>query len=203
MVIFNEVRLTEDKTSLVVDCSVEALDIYNSMYINTIYVDYYKNVTTAGVPSEKARKIYDRQDDTQNRQSVRRCLNETSISIANFGTDVFEGGLFYVIVNCAGSLPASAATYSCRADNTQDIAIVPDWKMLYQHGMGHVARLAMSASCNCEDGAGLEQFALLWNAIRLAIAACDYKQVEKLWDKFLGISSGNGVASSISCGCRG
>ena len=173
------------------------------MFIDTIYVDYYKNVTSAGVPSPKAMCIYNRQNDTEDRKAVRKCLSEILISENNFGTDTFDGGLFYVIVNCAGQLSPDVMSYPCNADNAQDIALVPDWKMLYQQGMGLVAQLAMSSDCNCKDASGIEQFALMWNAIRLAIAACDYKQVEKLWDKFLGISSGSGSVSSISCGCRG
>ena len=202
MVIFNEIRLSDDKSSLIVDCSVESLDIYEQMYIDTIYVEYYKNVTTVGVPSDKAKKIYDSHNDTETRQSVRRCLNEYSISLNNFGTDTFDGGLFYVIVNCDGNLPASVSTYSCRADNTQDIGVVLDWEMLYQQGMGHVARLAMSSDCNCDGAAELEQFILMWNGLKLAIAACDYDQIANLWDKFLGITSAKGGVSSVSCGCR-
>ena len=201
MVIFNELRITEDKSSLVVDCEVEGIDIYSGMHIDTIYVEYYKNALAIGVPSSKAIKIYDRDDDTEDRKAVRRCLNQTSLSVSDFGTDTFDKGLFYITVSCDGTLSADVVNYPCGTDNTVDIGVVLDWQRVYNQGMVYAAQLALGTRCSCTIPADFEQFVLFWNAFRLALSTCDYTQVAKLWDKFLKITGTGDSAISTGCGC--
>ena len=102
MVIFNELRITEDKTCLIVDCSIEDLEGYRGMYIDSVYVEYYKNVTEDGVPSDKAICLYEKADGDIGMTALRKTLNASSLDKETFGTDTFAGGLFFVTVFCDG-----------------------------------------------------------------------------------------------------
>ena len=201
MVIFNDLRLSDNKKKLYIDCSVEGLDIYDDIYIKSVYLDYYKNTTTPGVPSAKALLVYENTGDDTTVKNLRKCVNETALD-NTFGTLTFEGGLFYVIVTCDGTLPASVSNFACGTDDTVDIGLVLDWKMVYETGMQYVA--AMNAKCAnlCDGNEGFMNFVMLWHSLRLALASCDYTQLSILWEKFNRVYSGDSLGAGAGCGCN-
>lgn len=203
MVIFNDLRITEDKDCLIVDCYIEDIDGYEGMYIDSVKIEYYKNFTDEGCVSDHALTLYE--DDGAEKTSVRCLLNKSTIEAQaeTFGTDTFDGGLFLVTVECDGT-PSNAsvlAQYTCGSDSTVDIGVVVDWQSVYRQGMGYAAKLAYGCDNPCEVPSGFEQFILYWYALQLAISTCDWLQVKKLWDKFLRAFHGGGQAVSVSSGC--
>lgn len=204
MVIFNELRISDDKTSLTIDCAIENLNIYENMYIKNIYLEYYKNASTYGVPSTKAIKVYDKESGTE-LQAVRICIDAAEIQAhPDFGVTTFAGGLFYVIVNCDGTLPADVSLLSCGADSTVDMAVALDWKMVYHTGMQFISKMNSRCFDDCSDMGGYKNFVMLWYALRFAIESCDYTQVEKTWENFLKIYGNyNAPVFSAGCGCNG
>lgn len=204
MVIFNELRISDDKQSLTIDCAVEGLDIYSDMYIKNIYLEYYKNASTYGVPSTKAIKVYDDEDSLESK-AVRICVDAAELALhSDFGTATFDKGLFYVIVNCDGDLPADVSLLSCGMDNTVDVGVALDWKRIYQVGMQYISSLNAKCFDACGDLTGYKSFVLIWYALRFAISSCDYVQVERTWENFLKIYSNNNTPLfSAGCGCQG
>lgn len=201
MVIFNDLRLSDDKKTLVVDCSIEEITIYSDMYIKSVYLDYYKNVTTPGVPSDKALLIYENTEDDETVKNLRKCISEASL-VPAFGTTTFEGGMFYVIITCEGDLPASTSTFYCGADDATDVGLVLDWKMVHETGMQFVAAMNTGCVSVCEDNKDFMSFVLLWNALKLALASCDYTQLATLWDKFKRVYSADSLGAVSGCGCN-
>lgn len=203
MVIFNELSISSDKQSLVIDCSVEGLPVYSDMYIKTVYLEYYKNAETIGVPSSKALTVYDKQDGDDPQQDMRFCVSKEQLP-SDMGVSDFDKGLFFVTVICDGDLPASAALMGCGTDDTVDTAIVLDWHRVYERGMQYISKLTDECFNDCEDIPGFRNFILLWNALRLALATCDYGQIGKAWERFLKIYTNNKATLSTSggCGCR-
>lgn len=197
MVQFDDLRISSDKQKLYVECRVKDYDAYQNMYIKSIKLEYYKKRGPVGVPGASAITMYSNPSDTSIKQ-VRATLNVTSLT-ETFGTDKFEGGLFYVTVECDGTLGASAAQLPCGEDSTIDIGLVLDWEKLYAQGMAGIN--SMLRGCNpCEVPGNFEHFLLVWNGLKLAMDACDYDLVDKLWGK---LSFGAGDAVTISgCGCR-
>lgn len=201
MVIFNELRLSEDKSEILVDCFMENLSVYDKMYIDTIYVEYYKNARTDGELSDKAIQIYSNEDKDMEVKAVRAKLSIDKSVIETFGITTFENGLFYVVVQCDGTPGTELFTLPCGYDDTKDVGVVLDWKRMYEIGMQYVAE--MNRGCNpCGDWSGFDDFILIWNSLKVAIAACDFKMVEKLWNKFLRHISSNSDTIAVSCGCR-
>lgn len=198
MVKFDELRISENGSALTVECRVENYDVYKDMYIDSIYLEYYKNRGTIGSPSDKAIRIFEnRNTDKNSVKAVRKTITVDALP-GNFGADTFAGGLFYVYVNCDGNLPASVSTMYCGFDVPLDIAVVPDWKMLYEKIMPMVAQYASGCS-PCEDITGFGHFILMWYAFKFAVDTCDWVSVDRLWDEFIG--DADGPVSRGGCGC--
>ena len=206
MVIFNELRITEDKECLIVDCSIEDIDGYDGMYIDSVTVEYYKNVTEDGSASDHAITMYEKTDGAVGITSYRGTLKASSLDKETFGTDTLAGGLFFITVSCDGTPenPEILASYSCGADNTIDVGVAIDWHSVYSLGIGYAAKLAYNCEDPCDIPDGFENFILYWYALQLAISTCDWFQVRKLWDKFMRALAGNGtvVSSGGGCGCN-
>lgn len=198
MIRFDELRITDDKNMIVIECHVEDYDIYDEMYIKSIYLEYYKNRVSAGTPSDKAVEMYYDEDGSAAKRAIRVTLPIATLP-ADIGTDTFDRGLFYVYVNCDGNLSPSVATMQCGYDNTLDIGVILDWQFLYFKGMNYVANFA--AYCNpCSDSTDFENYILLWNAIKFAVDTCDWVQLERLWPAIVDSTSDFSIGG---CGCNG
>lgn len=203
MVLFNELRIADDKQSLLVECYIEGLGIYSGMYIKEIYVDYYKNALTSGVPSDKAIQIYDNTNTDTSVNAVRACLLASNSDVeTNFGITDFDSGMFYVYVYCDGTLPASVSTLPCGFDDASDIGVIVDWKKMYEIGMQFVSTLSGVCYDPCKNPLGFDNFVLVWNALRLAISTCDYSLAEKIWEKFIRYYNPSTMAGGAGCGCN-
>lgn len=204
MVTFNELRIAQDRKCLVVDCQVEDVDIYKDMYIKSVYLEYYKNANAASMPSSKAVCIYENRTDDTSVRAIRVSVPESSLSGFDMGVSTFANGLFYVIVNCDGTLPSNIVNYPCGYDETTKIGAVLDWYAFYSKGMSYLTSLF--GACNpCPDYTDFEHFAVLWEALKMAISVCDWNLVAELWDKLLltpGGAAGSVYASRSGCGCR-
>lgn len=190
MVTFNDLRISEDGQTLVVDCSVDT-SAYPAAYITSIVLDYYKNVSTFGTPSSKAYTVYERTATTKTTARFEINIGTVVKKITNFGTNSFSNGIFHIIVKCKDN-----TTY------TTEVGIALDWYLLYTLGMTMVNEHVTRNDGICSDHAHWEQFVLLWFALKLAIETGSYLQVESLWDEFLGVHLGMASGSSVPCGCK-
>ena len=219
MVIFNDLRITEDRKYLIVDCQIEDADGFDGLYIDKIDLMYYtkvKDFSMIGINvDDYAYRMYekDEDDETEKHRNIRVQVSMYDIKSGpnkqpNFGTNTFENGLFYVAVTCAGTPtnPLILEGYGCGADRLTDIGVVLDWYSVYENGMAFASKLAFSCGNTCDDPSGYEQFILHWYGLQLAIATCDWIQVSRLWPKFLRMfarETGNASVSGGGCGCRG
>lgn len=208
MVVFNELRLSDDKKKLIVDCFIENLNIYTNMYIKEIAVDYYKNVETGGDPSENAITIYSNTGDDTSVKAASVCLNMDNQSQKNevaekFGISNLKGGVYYVFVMCDGTPEPAVATLPCGYDEDTEVGIVPDWELLYEIGLKYIINMAGSCIDKCVDNSPFMHFILMWNSLKMALSACEYNVVEKVWDMIL--RTYRRVGSTLvenSCGCN-
>lgn len=198
MVKFDELRISDNGENLIIECHIENYDVYSEMYINTIYLEYYKNRGTVGVPSEKALLVFENQNATPSDVRAVRVRVPLTDLPSDMGVTSFEGGLFYVYVECEGDLPAEVAAMHCSFDNTLEVGIVVDWKALYGQIMPRVAKLALD--CNaCDVPTDFEHLILLWNAFKFAVDSCDWVQVDRLWAELMDTETSGHSASG--CGC--
>jgi hypothetical protein len=200
MVKFDELRISEDGRFLTVECHVENYDMYREMYIESIYLEYYKNRGAAGL-SDKALLLFENHNTTPSDvRGVRKCISVDDLP-SWFDCGGFEGGLFYVYVTCNGNpTPAHLAEMerNCTFDNAKDIGVIVDWKMLYRMIMPLVAQYASSCT-PCEDITGFGHMILMWYAFKYAVETCDWTTVDRLWGEFAGDTVG--TVSRGGCGC--
>jgi hypothetical protein len=202
MVRFNELRITEDRSCLIVDVEMEQIGLFSDMYIESIYLDYYKLVDSAGMPTSKAYLLWQNEDSNQRTKGVRTSLKAYDLDKTEFDIDTFEDGLFYVTVICGGE-PGDMSKLPCGTDTDRETQAVIDWKGFYQHGMNYIASMFSGCSDKCTIPAGFEEFVLLWNALKTAMAVCDWPMVTKLWNRIIR-ARGNARQSVFvdnACGC--
>lgn len=200
MITFNELRISDDKQTMYVECAIEAASIYANCYIENIYIDYYKNVSTYGVPSEKAINVYSDEGGEKSESVVRKCVTPS-----DFGEDwpeSFDKGIFYVIVDCSGTIDSSVSTLSCGYDVMRDTGIVIDWKKLYDAGMQFVSKYVNGNGNDCAPKDGFDNFIILWNSLKLSIDAMDYPMMEKTWDRIMRLYDTKNTFVSYDCNCR-
>ena len=200
MVRFDNLRIADDYRSLLVQCHIDDYDVYDNMYIKTVYLEYYKNRGTIGVPSDKAILLYNNSNNDTSVKSVTANLSVAALDAAEIGVSSFDDELFYVYVTCDGTLDPSVSTMDCDMDNTLDVGVVLDWQDVYRMGMKYIAGFADNCF-DCEGTADFEQFILLWNALKLAADVCDWVTLERIWPKLMASYTGN--YSLSGCGCRG
>ncbi len=196
MVIFDDLRITDSGQKLLIDCHIENVDEYSGMYIDTIYLEYYKNVQSLEELSGKEYTVYAKLPAGDALKTARFAVDFADVieAVPDFGADSFAGGLFNILVCCEGTADGVEATAT-------DIGIALDWDLLYNYGMNYVSALTAMHGSPCNDTAELEQFILLWFALRIALDAMDYTQTVYVWDKFLHNYNGMSVAS-VPCNCR-
>ena len=208
MVIFNELRIKEDGACLIVDCEIENVDVYAGMYIDSIYIDYYKNTSSVSMPSGKAFLLWENKTSDTSIRNRRVSMPVSDLARTQFGISRFDDGLFYVIVNCGGTPSSDIRYYPCGADDPKRIGVVLDWRAFYQRGMSYVNSIVGACGSRnfCDSPDGFEDFIILWNALKLAISTCDWMLVKDLWEKFLKApySASGGSVTPVrpsGCGC--
>lgn len=205
MITFNELRIADDRKCLIIDFEVERVDVFKDMYVETVYLEYYKNANPTGVPGEKAVVVWENTNDDKSIKAKRLYYRLKQTDAATMGVQTFDNGLFYVIVKCAGTPGYQIFNMPCGADNCFRIGAILDWKAFYTRGMQYVNSLFNG--CNpCPDLTGFEHFAVLWNALKMAISTCDWNLVSDLWNKFLLAPADVSITGSITpkssgCGC--
>ena len=204
MVIFNELRITEDAKCMVIDFEIEGVDVYKPMYIQSVYLEYYKNANAVSMPSEKAYRLYDNENSDPKVRAMRLNVPVDALRDTNFGTTTFVNGLFYVVVMCGGEPESIVGYMPCTYDDVRRVGAVLDWKAFYDRGMAYINSLFDPCS-SCPEYTAFEHFAVLWNALKMAISTCDWNMVSELWDKFL-LTPEDGAADAIvtrsGCGCK-
>ena len=68
MVVFQELRISPDGSTLFVDANIASGDYYKNLYIDSIYIDTEETFTPNGNPSSKAKKVY---TNVSNNNSIR------------------------------------------------------------------------------------------------------------------------------------
>ena len=208
MVTFNELRISDERDCLIIDVEVEQVDVFKNMYLDSIYLEYYKNATPTGMPSEKAVVVWQNEkNDKTTTKAVRQYYRMDDTASSKMGVTSFDNGLFYGIVNLGGDPGGQVGYMPCGTDEPRRLGAILDWKAFYDRGMQYVNSL-FNGCTPCPDLTGFEHFAVLWNALKMALSTCDWPMVSDLWDKFLlapadvSINGGVTAKASSGCGCR-
>lgn len=207
MVIFNELKFSDDVKDLSINVSIETASQSN-YYIHAIYLEYYKNRNVSKAPSGKALVVYENPaidpqtheptgDPDTTVKSWEGTVNESALNMETNGVTQFKDGLFYVIVVCQN------VDYTHHEDDlVADVDAVLDWNAVYARGMAIVNNALVGCnSGKCAISDNLEQAILCWHSIELSMAANDADALDRLWSRFVQFSPMTGTVGSSTCNC--
>lgn len=186
MVKFNELQFSDDLKTLTIDCELEdtGTDEENEgFFISAVYLEYYKNRNVTGAPSDKKYTAYSYTSGTR-LTSIELEIESSDLDYDTMGVAKFDEGLFYVIVSCKKYLTDPEDEEEIEVVN--EFGAVLDWNCVYNIGMKAIAAYENSRDRSCNVPADLEQFAITWHSLDLAIEAQDLDMLDMLWSRFVG-----------------
>lgn len=213
MIIINELRITPDGKNLIVEATIENLDYYKKVYIDSIVIDTQDTFSSNGPSSEPVFTISfkhpnsgDSEEDIpsqevncgcgsiasrkQEGKNVRLVLDAKDLSRTTLDND-----LFFVYIIATG-VPDSSTP--CGMDNSIVMGIAYNSRPFYNLGMGYVRELAN----HCSMPKNFIDYILRFKAFELSLRTGNYTLAIDYWKKFF-----KGKTISISkpkgCGCYG
>lgn len=216
MVQFNELRITPDGKNLIIDVSVQDMEYYDNVFIDSIIIDTEDTYIPSGPSTnpifsytveESSDVAYtilrdggctpvlcDEGDDqclisnSGNTKHLKLILNSTDfITIPNLNDK-----LFFVYVVTKGT-PSSNTP--CGLDNQNTLGVVFNKFTLYKTSMKFFKEL--ESSCNISKG--FIDFILRMKGLELSIKTGNYLQTIRYWNKFFKGKIEN-LSNTSNCG---
>lgn len=214
MVIFDQLRLSDDGRKLYVNVHVNTASYFDGIYLDKIVIKTGEKVLEATTPElysvdadgNPVDCVYwtDFEDNTKEAALVitaNDCTRvwEKDAQKINFKTEDMRKTLFFVYVKCKGTLGECTP---CRLDELTTVGVTFDEKLLYQRVMGWTKELGDS----CNVPLGFADFILLWNAFKAAVETEHWVAAIRYWQTLFGVGDGFAAWSSNDvkgCGCHG
>ena len=192
MLIFDQLRLSDDATKLYINVHVNKADYFKDIYLDNIKIMTADKVseTNPEVPTEDCIFTHTFGDNVKEAALV--------LTVNDFPTlkqSDMSRTLFFVYVKCKGTVRAYVP---CRLDELTTLGVTFDEKLLYQRVMDYTKSLAD----DCKIPVGFTDFILLWNAFKASIETEHYIPAIKFWNQLFDV----GITGNITykgCGCHG
>lgn len=210
MVIFDQLRLSDDAQKMFINVHVNTAAYFARMYIKRLVIVTSDKVTEASCkhkyPTDANGKpvdyIYMKEfEDYTKEVDLVLTVNdfiktwETEVSRMNFKREEMSKTLFFVYVECEGIV---ASDTPCTMDEPVSVGVTFDEKLLYQKTMGYVKDLADE----CKVPSAFANFILLWYAFKAAVVTEHFIDAIKYWKWLFDEYSTEGVTTK-GCGCHG
>ena len=217
MVIFNDLRISEDSEYLVVDVSIEDSDFYKDVTIESIVIDNQDTYIVNG-PSEnpvyKTTIIYNpelvhsqsgefndpvRVEDEsycycydENKQNVVLTIPKSKLG------GCLKNNIFFVYIITAGEILPDTPKEFIPNSNIA-IGVVYNKLLFYLKAITYLDEL----NNRCSIPKELIDYILKLKALELNIATGNYVQVTKYWNKYFKVNNnGTNNSSCSTCSCK-
>lgn len=216
MVIINELRITPDGKSLIVDASIENLSYYKDVNIAAVIIDTQDTFISSG-PSNRAiyHQSYEKKshivgvlDDCSSIKTDDSCKCDGIVTAQKYGTKhirsiltqkdlgvSLDNNIFFVYIVTNGT-PSPCTP--CGMDNLYTMGITYNLRPLYNLGMNYVRELADT----CDIPRNFINYILRFKAFELAIRTGNYTDAFKYWDAFFKNKTSS-ISKPKGCGCHG
>lgn len=195
MVQFNELSISPDGQSVVIDVSIPSESYYDKVYLDSVLIDNQDTYIGTGVSSTP---IYTYEVPTEQQLKFKKGTSEYKtkhlrlvVKASDLSSKSLDGILF-VYVRTKGTYGFDTP---CGCDEITSMACVTNLKPFYDATMGYVRQLGSS----CETPKGFIDQILKTKALETSIRTKNYVQAIDLWRNFRGSSSG---VSAAGCGCH-
>lgn len=217
MVIFDQLRISDDGKSMYIDLHVNKADYFKDIYLDSIYImtgdKAVETNTDPDLVSDANIKAYEEDNNVNNFLYVKKFDdNQKEVSLAlgsadfsyNWETDASKRTflqsdmpktLFFVYVVCKGTPDACTP---CNLSKMTTLGVTFDKKQLYQRVMDFTKPLADT----CKIPVAFADFILLWNAFKAAIATGHYIPAVDYWHMLFDSYGGSNTVTK-GCSCHG
>lgn len=213
MVVFNECRIDSEGKNLIIEASVDNLDYYRDIVIDSVVIDIDDTYSESG-PSDNP--VYSKTFEdvieqvftakgcapvkVQDTELQPVCVNTSRkniklvLSAADLALDTLQKNLFFVYVIASGT---PAASTPCTMDNQYVIGVAFYWKPIYNMIMQYFKEFSQ----RCEIPKGFIDAFLRLKAFELALKTGHYLLAIKYFKQFF-LNRMN-IKPISTCGCDG
>ena len=204
MVLFDQLRISDDGQRLYINVHVNKADYFKNMYIDSVVIMTADKVSETAPGTPTSDYIYKKEieGNVKELDLVLTSLDftkswETDPKAMAFNKADMSNTLFFVYIKCKGT-PGECTP--CRLDEETTLGVVFDENVLYQKVMDYTKELVADCSVPTE----FTDFILLWNAFKAAIETEHYVAAIKFYNKLFGVVR-SGYSNNIikTCGCNG
>lgn len=230
MVIFDQLRISDNGELLFINAHVNRATPYNNVYIKSITImtatdDSGKIIVSESDPdcpndNYIYKKLYSLSDKVREinlvlgKPELNEAFNNTNLSNGNaldaskptakvdFSYSDFTKALFFVYIECSPMDEATAiqCCIPCSERKETTLGVTFDYNMLYQAVMNFTRELAD----DCEIPKNFIDFILQWDAFKAAVDTEHYIPAINFYNNlFGGRNSITGIGGTKRCGCHG
>lgn len=192
MLIFDQLRLSDNATRLYINVHVNKADYFKDIYLDNIKIMTADKVseTNPEVPTEDCIFTHTFGDNVKEAALVLTVNDFLTLKQSDMSRT-----LFFVYVKCKGTV---GACVPCRLDELTTLGVTFDEKLLYQRVMNYTKSLAD----DCKIPVGFTDFILLWNAFKASIETEHYIPAIKFWNQLFDVGAIGNITYK-GCGCHG
>lgn len=204
MVIFDQLRISDDGKRMYINAHVNKADYFNDIYIDSIVIQTADKVSETDPELPTSDYVYIKKAE-ENAKELNLVLEASDLSRSwesdpkaiAFNKGDMSKTLFFVYIKCKGT-PGSCTP--CRLDEETTLGVVFDENVLHQRVMDYTKELV--ADCNVPTA--FIDFILLWNAFKSAIETEHYIPAIKFFNMMFEEVGKSCQSRTIkTCGCNG
>lgn len=196
MVVFEQLRVSDDGQSLYIDVHVNKSKYFTDIYIDKITICTEQQVSELHPLSYGEDFIYQITIDGQQKE-VHLVLNCNDFN-GKFTAHDLSHNMFFVYVTCKGTPDPCTP---CRLDEMNTLGVTFDYGVMFNEAMNYTRELA--DTCNIPQN--FLNFIMNYDALKLAIDTEHYIPAIKYWKNLMGdkgiLNNTKGIVKP--CGCHG
>ena len=204
MIIFDQLRISDDGKRMYINAHVNKADYFYDIYIDSIVIQTADKVseTDPGLPTSDYVYIKKAEENAKELNLVLEASDlskswESDPKAIAFNRGDMSKTLFFVYIKCKGT-PGSCTP--CRLDEETTLGVVFDENVLHQRVMDYTKELV----ADCSVPSAFIDFILLWNAFKSAIETEHYIPAIKFFNMMFEEVGKSCQSRTIkTCGCNG
>lgn len=198
MVIFDQVRISDDGKIFYLDAHVKTSASFDGVYITKLAIMRDTEISETDVTEFPVGDYayYEGWDIDEEVKEIHKgvTLNDFNPLLSPTIKDLSHN-LFFVYIECEGT---PSFDTPCNSYNNPSIAVTYDTGRIYSIGMNYVREL----SADCTIPSGFINFILNNEALKFAIGTGHYIPAKQYFNNIMGYSKGS-VGTIKKCGCHG
>ena len=197
MVIFDQLRISDDGKKMYINLHVNRASYFENIYLDKITIMTANQVSEAAPELVANDYIYQLTIDGEQKELDLVITPNECTEL--FNKDNFSSDLFFVYVKTK-AVGTPDPCIPCRLDECTTLGVTFDETLLYQKSMNYTKDLLQG----CEVPVGFTDFILQWNAFKAAVETEHYVSAIKFWKLLFDESSHTMTTYGTKpCGCHG